>query len=93
MMNVDGDMIYKILSFILMSRVTINHVALDLTIQGPPPLRAMGPHCTWTHSSPIPSYMMKLVQLGSHCAGTLAMALASPPLLPTLPGHVQTCSL
>ena len=36
-MNVDGDMIYKILFFILMSPVTINHDALDLTIQGPAP--------------------------------------------------------
>ena len=36
-MNVDGDMIYKIPFFILMSRVTINHDALDLTIHGPAP--------------------------------------------------------
>ena len=30
------------------SHVTINHDALDLTIQGPPGTLGMGPHCTGT---------------------------------------------
>ena len=60
MMNMDGDMIFKILFFILMSHVTINHDALDLTIQGPAPPE--GTPCPHTCSN---LFIKKHVRLAS----------------------------
>ena len=72
MMNVDGDMIYKILSFILMSRVTINHDALDLTIQGPaPPLEGSPCSQTWSNLFSLDLTVLDMLKLVHYEAWTV----------------------